>query len=374
MPQALPASPAKQSIDDASSLFKSPWLGYLVAMSLSCPIPTPRYDTITLAHGGGGTLTASLIHDVFLPAFGARATAPHDATVFSLGGCRAAFTTDSYVVQPLFFPGGDIGSLAVNGTVNDLLMAGARPVALTAGFILEEGLPLDTLRRIVDSMRRAAETAGVSIIAGDTKVIGRASGDGLYINTSGVGEIVVTEPLAPERIRPGDAILLTGDIGRHGIAVMAQRHGLAFDPPVQSDCASLHAPLLELFGKGPVPHCARDLTRGGLGGALCELAAAAKLDFQINEAALPVEKPVRSACELLGFDPLFVANEGCAVLFVPQENVAATLAILKRHAATAQAVGIGQAGTAGGGVSARTPLGTVRRLTAPSGEQLPRIC
>lgn len=341
---------------------------------MNCPIPTPRYDTITLAHGGGGSLTASLIHDIFFPAFGAPTAAPHDATLFSIGGRRAAFTTDSYVVQPLFFPGGDIGSLAVNGTVNDLLMAGAKPIALTAGFILEEGLPLDTLRRVVDSMRRATEDAGVFIIAGDTKVIGRASGDGLYINTSGVGEIVVAEPLAPERIRPGDAILLTGDIARHGIAVMAQRHGLAFDPPVASDCASLHAPMLELFEIGPAPHCARDLTRGGLGGALCELAAAAKLDFQIDEAVLPVEKPVRGACELLGFDPLFVANEGCAAIFVAQSDVEEALAILKRHPVTARAVLIGEVGGSGGGVSARTALGTVRRLTPPSGEQLPRIC
>ena len=336
-------------------------------------MPTPRYDTITLAHGGGGTLTAALIHDIFLPAFGAHAPSPHDATLFALGGRRAAFTTDSYVVQPLFFPGGDIGSLAVNGTVNDLLMAGAKPIALTAGFILEEGLPLDTLRRVADSMRAAAQAAGVAIIAGDTKVIGRANGDGLYVNTSGVGEIVTPEPLAPERIRPGDAVILTGDIGRHGIAVMAQRHGLKFDPPVHSDCAALHAPLLELFANGPAPHCARDLTRGGLGGALCELAAAANVAIEIDEAALPVERPVRGACELLGFDPLFVANEGCAAIFTAPADVDATLAVLRRHPATAQALVIGTV-SAGRGVSARTALGTVRRLVPPSGEQLPRIC
>ena len=340
---------------------------------MDCPLPTPRYDTITLAHGGGGTLTGALIHEIFLPAFGAHSASPHDATLFSLGGRRAAFTTDSYVVQPLFFPGGDIGTLAVNGTVNDLLMAGAKPVALTAGFILEEGLPLDVLKRVVDSMRAAAQAAGVAIIAGDTKVIERARGDGLYVNTSGVGEIVLAEPLAPERIRPGDAIILTGDVGRHGIAVMAQRHGLAFDPPVASDCASLHAPFLELFGKGPAPHCARDLTRGGLGGALCELAAAANLAVQIDEAAIPVEPPVRGACELLGFDPLFVANEGCAAIFTAAEHVEATLAVLRRHPATARAQIVG--GVAEGrGVSARTALGTVRRLMPPSGEQLPRIC
>lgn len=342
-------------------------------MPISCPMPTPRYDTITLAHGGGGTLTAALIRDVFLPAFGAHAPAPHDATPFALGGKRAALTTDSYVVQPLFFPGGDIGSLAVNGTVNDLLMAGARPVALAAGFILEEGLPLETLRRVVASMRAAADAAGIAIIAGDTKVVGRASGDGLYVNTSGVGEIVGAEPLAPERIQPGDAILLTGDVGRHGIAVMAQRHGLAFDPPVQSDCASLSAPFLELFAAGPAPHCARDLTRGGLGGVLCELAAAAHLSMQIDETAIPVEKPVRAACELLGFDPLFVANEGCAAVFTAGDHAEATLAVLRRHPPTAQARVIG-AVREGGGVSARTALGTLRRLAPPSGEQLPRIC
>ena len=340
---------------------------------MNCPLPTPRYDTVTLAHGGGGTLTAALIRDIFLPAFGAHAPSPLDATPFTLGGRRAAFTTDSYVVQPLFFPGGDIGSLAVNGTVNDLLMAGAKPVALTAGFILEEGLPLDILRRVVESMRAAAAAAGVAILAGDTKVIGRASGDGLYVNTSGVGEILAPEPPAPERLRAGDVAILTGDIGRHGIAVMAARHGLTLGPPVQSDCASLHAPFLELFARGPVPRCARDLTRGGLGGALGELAAAARLGIEIDEAAIPVEPPVRGACELLGFDPLFVANEGCAVLFTAPDDVAATLAVLRRHPGTARAAAIGRAAE-GRGVSARTTLGTVRRLTPPSGEQLPRIC
>ncbi len=341
---------------------------------MTCPLPTPRYDTITLAHGGGGTLTESLIRDIFLPAFGVHSPSPHDATPFSIAGGHAAMTTDSYVVQPLFFPGGDIGSLAVNGTVNDLLMAGAQPAALTAGFILEEGLPLETLRRVVESMRAAAATAGVPILAGDTKVIGRASGDGLYINTSGVGEILLPEPPAPERIRSGDVIVLTGDIARHGIAVMARRHNLTFDPPVESDCASLHGPMLELFAHGPVPHCARDLTRGGLGGALCELAAAAQVEIEIDEATLPVEKPVRGACELLGFDPLFVANEGCAALFVAPEDAEATLAVLRRHPVSAQAVAIGRVGKSGGTVAARTTLGTVRRLMAPSGEQLPRIC
>ena len=341
---------------------------------MNCPLPSPRYDAITLAHGGGGSLTDSLLRDVFFPAFGLHSPSPRDASPFLLFGKRAAFSTDSYVVQPLFFPGGDIGSLAVNGTVNDLAMAGARPVALSAGFILEEGFPLDQLRRVVDSMRSAADRSGVSILAGDTKVVGRANGDGLYVNTSGVGEIVAPEPPAPERIRPGDSILLTGDVGRHGIAVLAKRHELSFDPPVSSDCASLLPPFLELYAHGPDVHCARDLTRGGLGGILCELAAAARLDFAVDESSVPVVPPVRAACNLLGFDPLFVANEGCAVLFVAPADAPAALDVLRRHPATANAVAIGSVGQPGGHVSARTPFGTLRRLIAPSGEQLPRIC
>ncbi len=336
-------------------------------------MPIARYDTITLAHGGGGTLTAALIHEIFRPAFGATTSAPHDATAFQLANSRIAVTTDSYVVQPLFFPGGDIGSLAVNGSVNDLLMAGARPRILTAGFILEEGLPLATLQQVAESMRRAAETAGVRIIAGDTKVIERSRGDGLYINTSGVGEIIAEPPPAPERIQPGDVVILTGDIGRHGIAVMSVRHELTFDPPVASDCASLHAPFMELFEKRFPLHCARDLTRGGLGGALCELAADAQVAIEIDEGSIPVIQPVQSACNLLGLDPLFVANEGCAALFVPEADAQAALDVLQQHTTTAQARVIGRV-TAGSGVTAKTALGTRRRLMPPSGEQLPRIC
>ena len=340
---------------------------------MTCPLPSSRYDTITLAHGGGGTLTARLLDEIFLPAFGPPTPSPHDACPFTIGRQPLAITTDSYVVQPLFFPGGSIGSLAVNGTVNDLLMAGARPRALTASFILEEGLPVATLRAVVDSLQQAAEAAGVRVLAGDTKVIHRANGDGLYITTTGVGDIVSPAALAPERIVAGDRIVLTGDIARHGMAVMAQRLGLTFAPPIASDCAALSAPLLELFAAGIPIHCARDATRGGLGGILCELAAAAQVAVEIHEAALPVAPAVRRACELLGFDPLFVANEGCAALFVAAADVDPTLAILRRHAVTAAARVIGQAAT-GRGITARTALGTVRRLVAPSGEQLPRIC
>lgn len=342
-------------------------------MKLNCPMPMARYDAITMAHGGGGTLTAALIQELFRPAFGAPQSAPHDAAPFDVADRRIAVTTDSYVVHPLFFPGGDIGTLAVVGSVNDLLMVGARPRILTAGFILEEGLALETLKRVVYSMGQAAEVAGIRIVAGDTKVVERGRGDGLYITTSGVGEIVVAEPLAPERIQPRDVIILTGDIGRHGIAVMAERHGLSFEPPVASDCASLHAPFLELFGQGGKLHCARDLTRGGLGGALGELATDAQVAIEIDEALVPVIPPVRSACELLGFDPLFVANEGCAVLFLPEAGAQEALNVLQKHPVTAQARVIGRVAT-GTGVTAVTALGTRRRLMPPSGEQLPRIC
>ncbi|MDR0993615.1 MAG: hydrogenase expression/formation protein HypE [Verrucomicrobiota bacterium] len=342
---------------------------------MNCPLPTSRYEAVTLAHGGGGTLTEALIRDLFLPAFGSPAHALHDASPVELACGRLALTTDSYVVQPLFFPGGDIGKLAVAGTVNDLLMAGACPVALTAGFILEEGLLLSDLRRVADSMRREADTAGVSIVAGDTKVVPRGHGDRLYLNTSGVGHILTPAPLTPESIRPGDSILLTGDIGRHGMAVMAKRNGLNFDPPIASDCAALQAPFLDLFQNGPIPHCARDLTRGGLGGALVELAAAARLNFEIEETQIPILPPVQAACDLLGFDPLFVANEGCAAVFVRPDQSEAALAVLGRHTETARAVRIGHVlEETQGVVTSRTSLGTVRRLRAPSGEQLPRIC
>ncbi len=341
---------------------------------MDCPLPTARYDRITLAHGGGGTLTDALIREVFLPAFGSPAASPLDATPLPIDAGPVALTTDSYVVQPLFFPGGDIGTLAVNGTVNDLLMVGARPVALTAGFILEEGLEIEVLRRVVASMRTAAATAQVSIVAGDTKVIERSRGDGIYINTSGLGQIVTPDVPQPARIRTGDVLVLTGDIGRHGMAVMATRHGLDFSPPVESDCAALSGPMLDLFAAGFLPHCARDLTRGGLGGVLCELARAAQLDLAIEESRIPVRPAVQSACDLLGLDPLFVANEGCAVLILAPKDVESALSILSRHPATAPACVIGSAGPAGGAVSARTALGTVRRITPPTGEQLPRIC
>ncbi|MBR4253201.1 MAG: hydrogenase expression/formation protein HypE [Kiritimatiellae bacterium] len=347
----------------------------------SCPLPTPpsRYPAVTLAHGGGGTLTGDLIRRIFLPAFGAPTPTLRDAAPVpgATDPARLVLTTDSHVVRPIEFPGGDIGKLSVTGTVNDLLVSGARPLALTAGFILEEGLPLETLRRIVDSMAAEAASIGVPVLTGDTKTVERA-GDppGLYINTAGLGELVIDPPPAPENIVPGDAILLTGDIARHGMAVMGARHDLAFAEPLASDCANLAAPLLDLYSSGIPVHAARDPTRGGVGGALCELAAASGHDFEITERNLPILPPVRTACDLLGFDPLYVANEGCALLFVPAPSVPAALDLLRRHPATAQTTPIGRvlSPSPSPTVLSLTALGTRRRLTPPPGEQLPRIC
>jgi hydrogenase expression/formation protein HypE len=329
------------------------------------------YPHVLLAHGGGGRLMHQLIEKLFLSAFdNPLLQARHDGAVFSAGGARLAFTTDSYVVQPLFFPGGDIGTLAVNGTVNDLAMCGARPLFLSAGFIIEEGLPMETLWRIATSMRRAADAAGVQLVTGDTKVVDRGKGDGLYINTSGLG--VIEHPLAigPASVRPGDALLLSGDIGRHGIAIMAAREVLAFETTIESDCAPLAGTVRSLLDAGIEVHCLRDLTRGGLAGALMEIAGAAAMRIQIEEAAIPVREEVQGACEILGLDPLQVANEGRFVAFVPDGEAERALAVMGAGARL-----IGRVREAGPGmVTLKSRIGAVRILDMPAGEQMPRIC
>ncbi len=341
-----------------------------------CPVPISAYPHVLLAHGGGGRLTNQLIEQLFLPAFHNPALgARHDGARLEIGGGHLAFTTDSYVVRPLFFPGGDIGTLAVNGTVNDLAMCGARPRFLSAGFILEEGLPMDDLARVVASMQAAAGAAGVALVTGDTKVVDRGRGDGLYVNTAGIGTIEHARVVAPMSVRPGDAVLLSGDIGRHGMAVMAAREGLAFESAIESDCAPLAAPVLALIEAGIDVHCLRDLTRGGLASALVEIAQAAGLHVRVEDAAIPVRDDVAAACEILGFDPLYVANEGRLVAFVPEADADRALRILAGHPETAGAVPIGRVSEAPAGlVTLKSRIGATRIVDMLSGEQLPRIC
>ena len=344
--------------------------------ALVCPIPISQYPQVLMAHGGGGQLTNQLIERMFIPAFGNPALdVRHDGARLELDGLPLAFSTDSYVVRPLMFPGGDIGSLAINGTVNDLAMCGARPRFVSVGFILEEGLPMDTLWRVVSSMRLAADAAGVLIVTGDTKVVDRGKGDGLYINTAGIGVIEHGQVIAPGQVRAGDVVLLSGDIGRHGMAVMAAREGLAFESTIESDCAPLVAPVLDLLDAGIDVHCLRDLTRGGLASALVEIAQASGLHIRLDEAAIPVREDVRGACELLGFDPLYVANEGRFVAFVAAADAERALRRLAGHAVSGGATQVGVVSRdAGTGVTLRTAIGTTRIVDTLTGEQLPRIC
>jgi hydrogenase expression/formation protein HypE len=295
--------------------------------------------------------------------------------VLPFGGARLAFTTDSYVVSPLFFPGGDIGKLAIFGTVNDLAMAGARPLYLSAGFILEEGLPIEELRRVVASMRAAAESCGVKLVTGDTKVVDRGKGDGMFVNTAGVGAVPEGVVVSPRRIQPGDAILLSGDVGRHGIAVLSVRSGLAFEGAIESDCAPLAPLVAALIEAGIDLHCLRDTTRGGLATALNELALDAGVSIEINERSIAVSEGVRGACELLGLDPLYVACEGRMVAFVPEAHVSQSLQALRACPGGEQAACIGKVGQGPAGmVTLQTAMGSNRLLDLLSGEQLPRIC
>ena len=346
-------------------------------MDLTCPIPLSDYPTVTLAHGGGGLLMRRLITQMFVTAFDNELlNQQHDGAVFGLNGVKQlAFTTDSYVVQPLFFPGGDIGTLAVNGTVNDLAMCGAVPLYLSAGFILEEGLPMDTLWRIVLSMKRAAQEASVRIVTGDTKVVDRGKGDGIFINTAGVGAVAPGLEISPRRVQKGDAVILSGDVGRHGIAIMAVREGLAFESEIQSDCAPLAAPVQDLLKAGIDVHCLRDLTRGGLSSALVEIAESSRLEVRIEETAVPVRDDVQGACEMLGLDPMYVANEGRFVAFVPADQADRAAEILKKHPACAEAVIAGRViDETPGLVTLKSRIGALRILDMLSGEQLPRIC
>lgn len=342
----------------------------------SCPLPISAKNIVQLAHGGGGRLMQELIQDVFVRAFrNPMLESLHDGATWPMEKGTLAFTTDSYVVRPLFFPGGDIGSLAVNGTINDLAMCGAKPLYLSAGFILEEGLSMEVLQRVVNSMAEAARAAGVPIVTGDTKVVDRGKGDGIFINTSGVGLVPAGVRVLPTLIQPGDAILLSGDLGSHGVAVLSVREGLTFDGHVESDSAPLHQIIADLIDRGIEIHCLRDLTRGGLASVLNELAAAAKVGMAVEEPAIPVREPVRGACELLGLDPLYVANEGRFVAMVPAPQAEAALSVMRRHQAAGLAAHIGTVTDRNPPmVILQTVVGTHRVLDLLSGEQLPRIC
>ncbi|MGO9641998.1 MAG: hydrogenase expression/formation protein HypE [Candidatus Acidiferrales bacterium] len=344
--------------------------------SFTCPVPAPVGDRVVLGHGSGGTLSADLLHRFFLPAF-ANPTLSRldDQAIFSVGHSRLAFTTDSFVVKPLFFPGGNIGSLAVHGTVNDLAMGGAKPLFLSAAFILEEGLPFETLGRILESFRRAAAEAGVEVVTGDTKVVEKGGCDGMFINTSGIGVVPEGLLLSANQARPGDRILLSGSIGEHGIAILAQREGLEFESPLESDSAALHslvAAMLETHGQ---IRCMRDPTRGGLSSALNEIAASSHVGMTLEERAIPLRDEVRGACEMLGLDPLYVANEGKLVAIVAPDAAEILLQAMRQHPLGRQAEIIGTVtGDDPGLVVMRTPLGTTRIVDMLAGDQLPRIC
>jgi hydrogenase expression/formation protein HypE len=383
----------------------------LISFNLNCPVPRFADDRIVLAHGGGGRLTHQLIERIFIPAFSNSALEQrHDGAVVSVSGSRLAFTTDSFVVRPLIFPGGNIGDLAVNGTVNDLAMCGARPLYLSSGFILEEGLPIETLRTIVTSMQKAAAGAGVKLVTGDTKVVDKGKGDGIFINTSGIGIIeefpgavnsarseapaadkeqgevprlwplprdvgITQPPIGPLSVQPGDVVLVSGDLGRHGVAILSLREGVEFESPILSDTASLWPAVEALLKAGIEIHCLRDLTRGGLATTLNEIAADRNVSIKLEEARVPVDEVVQGACEILGLDPLYVANEGRFAAIVPAEQADAALQIMKKVPVSEGSVRVGTVEKSPGRtVVLQSRIGGNRVVDMLSGEQLPRIC
>ena len=346
-------------------------------MTIVCPVPVAATERIQLGHGSGGKMSAALLRERFLPHFSNDILGQlGDAAIVDVDGHALAISTDTFVVQPLEFPGGNIGSLAVHGTVNDLAMMGARPAWLSAGFVLEEGLPLDVLDRIVTAMAAAARAAGVLLITGDTKVVERGKADGVFINTTGIGRRSADFAPAPARARPGDAVIVSGPLGRHGIAIMSAREGIAFETEVTSDSAAL-TPLVELLRArvGDSVHTLRDPTRGGMASALNEIAAAARVGIALQETALPIPAPVAAACEMLGFDPLYVANEGVLVAFVAERWADAAVDTLRSHPLGRAAMRIGRVTSEHKGlVVLETGIGGTRVVDMLPGDQLPRIC
>lgn len=343
-----------------------------------CPLPLRETKRIVMGHGGGGILSEELIANLFLPAFGSSGGVSRDSAVLNVFDGQIALTTDSYVVNPLFFPGGNIGDLAVNGTINDLACSGAQPLGLTAGFIIEEGLEMEVLGAVAQSMGAAADRAGVAIVTGDTKVVGKGSADGLFINTAGVGVVPEGVRIGPEQARPGDHIIVSGNIGEHGVAIMSVREGIDFGTVVMTDSTPLHrlvAAMLASVADPNVIHALRDPTRGGLVAATVEIARTSGVGIELDEAKVPIPEAVASACGFLGLDPLQVANEGKLVAFVDPAHSEAVLAAMRARPEGAGAVIIGRAVAEHPGmVVARTPFGTTRIVERELGEQLPRIC
>jgi hydrogenase expression/formation protein HypE len=341
----------------------------------TCPLPLRDYPNIVMGHGGGGKLSAELVEHLFMPAFKNPALLNlGDSSVLTVPAGRLAYSTDSFVVRPLFFPGGSIGELAVNGTVNDLAMSGATPLYLSAGFILEEGFSLDSLGRIVELMAQAARKAGVQIVTGDTKVVERGHGDGVYINTSGIGVIADGVNIGPMRAEPGDVIIVSGTIGDHGMAVMSVREGLEFETQIRSDCAPLGELVADLLTVGGI-HVLRDPTRGGVASSLNEIAASSGVGMAINDVDVPVQPEVQAACDLLGLDPLYVANEGKLLAIVAADKAAAVLERMRAHEVAKNGCMIGRVTDKHPGLLvSRTRIGANRVVPMQLGEQLPRIC
>ena len=358
-----PAAPAELAVPDPSALV--------------CPAPIPERARVLLGHGSGGQLSAALMREVIAPALAAVTPGGplNDAAVVEVAGRRLAFTTDSFVVSPIEFPGGDIGELAVNGTVNDLAMMGAQPLALSLAYVIEEGLPIEDLRRVTESVAQAAKRAGVRIVTGDTKVVGRGAADGLFVNTAGIGLVADGVSVAADRAAIGDAVILSGPIGLHGIAIMSIREGLEFEVEIASDTQPLNALVAAIVAACPDVRVLRDPTRGGLASALNEIAAASGVGVELREETIPIPGPVRAACEMLGLDPLHVANEGKLVAIVPAASVEAVLAAMRSVASGVDAVEIGRVvADHPSMVTMRTIVGSQRIVDMLVGEQLPRIC
>lgn len=346
------------------------------SQGLTCPIPKSEYDKILLAHGSGGTLSNKLIDKMFVPQFGNEyLNLQHDGAMFPIGSERVAFSTDTYVVRPIFFPGGDIGELAINGTVNDLAMCGAKPLYISAGFVIEEGLSIDELWQIVLSMKNAADKAGVQIVTGDTKVVDRGKGDKIFINTSGIGIIPSGRNISPKRCAVGDKIILSGKIAEHGMAIMSAREGLEFETQIKSDTTALNGLVEKIFSVDNDIHVLRDPTRGGISSTLNEIAVYSNTGISINETAIPVDEEVKAAAEILGLDPLYIANEGKLIAIVNADRADAILSEMKKHPFGKNAAIIGEVtDTNRSKVIMKTAIGSRRIVDMISGELLPRIC